>query len=149
MQAWIGKGWRAMAIGAALLLVCAAGLVWVSPTEAQGQTLRLVSPPAVAQPQDTIHVMVSNLGQKPVRVTSVVVDAADLTPIEESDPEMVRAGTTFFSVVNSSADPIPFLALVQVRSAGRASIRVSLQVVDATGHTQIFTDGFESGDTSS
>lgn len=149
MQAWMGMGRGAVFAGAVLLFGCAAVSLWVSPAEAQGQTLRLVSPPAVAQPLDTIHVMVSNLGPKPIRVSSLVAEAADLTLIEGGDAEMVAAGTTtFFSIRNESSDAVSFLAVVQVQSPGRGFLRTSLQVIDDAGRTQIFTDGFESGDVS-
>ena len=143
---------RKTVVVVATVAIAMVGLFYVQSVEGQSQDRRLVSAPVIAQPGDTAHVMVTNLGKRPIRVRALVVDAISLDLIDEDGPEVVPPGTgTSFSVEFMGTDPTSFLVVLGLQSAqgGMSGFtRVSVQVVDGAGKTRIFTDGFESGDVS-
>ncbi len=115
-----------------------------------GQSQHLVAAPVIAQPGDTAHVLFTNLGRRPVRVVPRLQDQ-DGTVIAAGEATVLGPGTTGrFSVQFEGSEPSTFVTVLGLQSAqgGMSGVRASLQVIDSLGQTQIFTDGFESGDVS-
>ena len=141
----LGNHWKtiiASLLGGAVLTMA----MWWGPLWAQDRQATLFfSPPVFAQVDDTVRVGFVNTGRSPVRVTIFLLDAEDSSLIHQSE--------TFFKAPDGGAftDITASLGLgiiAAVRVEGRSRVRLSLQVIDADGQTQIFTDGFESGNTS-
>ncbi len=146
MQTRLRYPWRPMLAAVAVLTLLAS----FSAQSQNGQTRRLVAAPAIAQPGDTAHVLFTNTGRRPLRVIPRLVDA-DGNVIAAGDLTVLGPGTTgTFSVLFEGPGPSTFVTVLGLQSAqgGMSGIRASLQVIDFQGRTQIFTDGFESGDLS-
>ncbi len=138
-----------------LLAVAVAVLaVWtylVPQVEAQGGRRILASAPATLQPGDTARLMVSNAGSSPVRVQLRLLDALDFSLLDSSETvELPARSSVFFEFKGSDEELQAIIAAVALQAGGRGArgVGVSLQVYDSLGRTQIFTDGFESGDVS-
>ena len=125
--------------GAVLLTV-----VWFEPLWAQ-QCRTLISPPATAQAGDTVRVMAINVGEKPVRLTISLRSADDFSVIQQSEPIFKAPDGGAFEDITLG---LGLGIIATVRVEGRSRVRASLQIIDSTGQTPIFTDGFESGDCS-
>ena len=133
--------WSCVAISALLLAPIPAEATLLSGTGV------LVSPTFLAEVGDDILVFFSNTGKRAVRIEVLLLRADDFSVIFKSQMIDVPPFTTTSEVF--IPDDFPVLVIVRYRAAGRTSARVSLQVKDPNGETQIFTDGFESGDTTS
>ena len=88
----------------------------------KGQELRnqgLVSAPIVAQPGDTIHITMTNIGRKLIRVTPFVVDPEDLDiVVEVGDTAVLRPRTgASFSHQYVGPGPMFFLVILGLQSA--------------------------------
>jgi len=130
--------WSCVAVSALLL----------APMPAEATSLSgngvLVSPTFLPEVGDDILVFFSNTGKRPVRIQVLLLNANDFSVIHQSEMIDVAPFTTASEV--HVPEEFPVLVLVRYQVAGRTSARVSLQVKDPSGETQIFTDGFESGD---
>ena len=129
----------AVVLGAALIATA-----WVGPLSAQGgRAETFFSAPVPAVEKDAVVVRFFNVGRGPVRVTVDLRDAVDGSPIGMSqDPVLVdrgHGGVSFRDVSETLGSGI--VAVVQVE--GPSVVLMSLEVVGK----QIFTDGFESGNT--
>jgi len=105
----------------------------------------LVSPTFLPEVGDEILVFFSNTGKHAVRIQVSLLNANDFSVIHESEMINVAPFTTASEVF--IPDDFPVMVVIRYRAAGRTSARISLQVKDPNGDTQIFIDGFESGDT--
>lgn len=131
----------------AALVAAAATTALVLPSRvgAQGgsQVETFYSAPVSVEGGDTMRVGVSNVGRRPVRIQVLLLDANDFSTIEQGPTLALQPGTTSFEDITRSLG-LGVVAAVRVR--GNSKLRFSLQVIDPSGDTQIFTDGFESGD---
>ena len=129
-------------VGAALMTAIWAGPLWAQ----QGSRARILySPPLTVQAGDTAQVWFTNVGQRPVRVRIFFLRADNSSMLQESELLLTAPDDGAFEDITLSVG-LGIIAAVLVE--GRSQVRVSLQVTDAAGQTKIFTDGFESGDTS-
>lgn len=106
----------------------------------------LSGPAFLPEIDDEVLVFVSNTGRRALRVEILLLRADDFSVVSASGPVQIAGKSTGSSAFIPSDFPV--LVVVRYRAQGRTSAQVSLQVRDADGATRIFTDGFESGDTS-
>ena len=101
------------------------------------------SVPVTAEAGDTVRIGVSNVGRRPARVQVALLAADDFSPIAQGPAQALAPGTTAFEDISLG---LGSGVVAAVRTRGNSRLRISLQVIDPTGTTQVFTDGFESGD---
>ena len=142
----VSRNWKSIAVavvsGITLIVT-----VWVGPLSAQGGRVEtFVSPPVTVEKGGTALVRFTNVGRRPVRVTIQFRDAEDeeAKPLETATFFKVPGGGAFEDITSS----IGLGVIAHVRVEGRSAVRMSLEVKDVFGQTQVFTDGFETGDTS-
>ena len=74
-------------------------------------------------------------------MTIFLLDALDFSMIHTSETFFKAPDGGAFEDITSTIG----LGIIAVRVERRSQVRLSLQVIDEMGHTQIFTDGFECG----
>ena len=138
---------RAAAAGALILL--ASSLLCLNAATINGRGM-LIGSPLTAEGGDRVVVAVSNVGRRPMRFRVHLLRAIDFEPIfVTAVPQVLEPRSSYFEDVTLSLGLgiIGIIAIIEVQSSGKTEAETSLQVIDAGGVTKIFSDGFESGDT--
>jgi hypothetical protein len=107
----------------------------------------LYGPPVGLQVSDRAALTVVNAGPRPARVELELLSLDDFSTLAASGPLELTPRTAFtLNLVADSRQGV--LARIRYRTNGGTLLLPALQVVNPVGDTQIFTDGFESGNTS-
>ncbi len=136
---------RTAAVGALILL--ASSLLCLNAATVNGRGV-LIGSPFTAEGSDRVVVAVSNVGRRPMRFRVHLLRAIDFEPIfVTAVPQVLGPRSSSFDDVTLSVG-LGIIAVIEVESRGKTEAETSLQVIDAGGETKIFSDGFESGNTS-
>ena len=110
----------------------------------------LFGPPVTASATDEARVTVSNIGPAPARVRVFFVKASDFSQLAAGPQTTIapRSSAVLDQSLVFILDDFPVMVVVRHQSNAATNLKVSLQVTDTLGVTQIFADGFESGNTS-
>ena len=127
----------------------AARLTFVDPAQAMQRVVLVQKGPATAKAGDIGRLLVMNDGKRPVMVRMVFRSADDFSVLLNGASGMmeVEPRTSKFFDIFLDLGECRFRGGVIVVSAGQPNVAVSLQLFDSLGKTLIFSDGFESGDT--
>ena len=129
-------------------IVCAVGSSLTAEVVGPGRFL--FGPPVTASAADEARVTVSNIGPAPARVRVFFVKASDFSRLAAGPQTTIapRSSAVLDQSMVFIPDDFPVLVVVRHQSNAATNLKVSLQVTDTLGVTQIFADGFESGNTS-
>lgn len=130
-----------LALGLSLSSALPAGAARIS-----GQGV-LVGSPFFSPDNVEILVKVLNAGRRPVQVEVQLRRASDFSILSSESlaipPRTTGSPDGFFPPSDT-----PVVVTIRYATSGPTILRPSVQVVDPVGDTQIFADGFESGDVS-
>ena len=137
---------RVAAVGALILLASSLPCLNAETISGRG---RLISPPFTAEIGDRVVVAISNFGRRAIQCQVVLLRATDFVAIETGVVQTLKSQTAFFSDSTLGAGfGNRIIAVIEYQSSGKSEVKTSFQLIDEDGHTQIFADGFESGNTS-
>ena len=90
------------------------------------------------------------VGPAPARVRVFFVKASDFSQLAAGPQTTIapRSSAVLDQSLVFIPDDFPVMVVVRHQSNAATNLKVSLQVTDNLGVTQIFADGFESGNTS-
>ena len=131
---------RIAAIGALILL--ASSLPCLNAATIRGSGV-LVGPSFFAEMGDTVKVMVSNVGRRPIGVQVRLLDLDDFeNTILPGALLTLPPLTAAFTDITLSLG-LGIIAILRFQSAGEGQVKACVQVIKADGGTRLFECGFE------